>query len=162
MGNLAILDSLLVAEIHARLFCRGRARTKAGCCQPPLHTRPWQELGLLSGLDTRRVSNKHALGMACVWHRPARSTHTPMASETPRSSPCSPECPSKCSASQTSSVTHQIRSIAAVGSTLHKRPRTRRSEPASYEETGRKSHKAMVQFPHKEQCFSTTHIFSES
>lgn len=41
-GNLAILNSLQGAEIHAGLFCRGRTRSKSGYCQTSHHMQSWQ------------------------------------------------------------------------------------------------------------------------
>lgn len=75
------------AEIHTGLLCPGRARNKAGCCQPPHGRRPWREVGLPSSLDTRQVSNKQALSAARVWHSSVRSTHNPTSAEPPAARP---------------------------------------------------------------------------
>ena len=165
-GNLAILDSLQGAEIHAGLLCQGRARNKAGCCQPPHRMRPWQEVGLLSNLDRRQVSSKHALSMACVWHCSARSTHTPWSAKLPATHPAyqstlTNTVPPRLAALPMRSGISQQQAVSCTNSREQGDPNCPSALPASYKETGKKSCNTMLQFPHKEQYFSTSHIFSE-
>lgn len=148
------------AEIHARLLCQGRARNKGSCCQPCHCMQPWQEVGLLSNLDTGQVSNKHVLSMSCVWHSSTRST--------PRRPPWSAKLPTTHADHQSTqcySAAFQMRSGVSqqwpgscTNSYEQVDPKRSSALPASYKETGKKSCNAMLQLSKKEHYFSISRV----
>lgn len=111
------------AEIHAGLLCQDRAKNKASCCQPCHCMQPWQEVGLLSNLDMGQVSNKHVLSMSCA-HKEHAHPHGQI------NSPQLTLITKVLSATQTSSISDEIRSITAVASVSYKQLGTRRSKPS--------------------------------